>query len=164
VLAALATSAVMLIATRAVLGVAGATLAPSTLSLIRNMFLDARQRTAAIAVWGASFSAGAAIGPLVGGVLLSRFWWRSVFLVAATTLHSRVRSPTKLAIVEGGTRTWTSTMCPNTSSGQSRRPPRSSRSTGVKPVAHTEVHARVCEGSPRHTRGPEPAGAEWHEC
>ena len=72
----------MLIAARAVLGIAAATLAPSTLSLIRNMFLDERQRTFAVGVWIASFSAGGAIGPLIGGALLSYFWWGSVFLVA----------------------------------------------------------------------------------
>jgi DHA2 family multidrug resistance protein-like MFS transporter len=72
----------MLIAARAVLGVAGAALAPSTLSLIRNMFLDPHQRTVAIGVWAASFSAGAALGPLLGGVLLEYFWWGSVFLLA----------------------------------------------------------------------------------
>ena len=75
VLAAFSTSAEMLIATRALLGVAGATLAPSTLSLIRNMFPDPGQRTVAVAVWATSFSAGAAIGPLLGGVLLEWFWW-----------------------------------------------------------------------------------------
>ena len=67
VLAALSTSAEMLIATRALLGLAGATLAPSTLSLIRNMFHDPHQRQTAIAVWITSFSVGAAIGPLLGG-------------------------------------------------------------------------------------------------
>ena len=67
VLAAFSRSAEMLIATRALLGIAGATLAPSTLSLIRNMFLDPEQRTFAIGVWATSFSAGAAIGPLAGG-------------------------------------------------------------------------------------------------
>jgi MFS transporter, DHA2 family, multidrug resistance protein len=82
VLAASATSAETLIMARALLGVAGATLAPSTLSLIRNMFLDQRQRTTAIAVWGASLSAGGAVGPLLGGLLLEWFWWGSVFLVA----------------------------------------------------------------------------------
>src|SRR5258707_1490931 len=80
-LAAFSTSAEMLIAARAVLGIAGATLAPSTLSLIRNMFTDARQRTQAIAIWGASFAAGSALGPLVGGLLLEHFWWGAVFLV-----------------------------------------------------------------------------------
>jgi MFS transporter, DHA2 family, multidrug resistance protein len=80
-LTAFATSAEMLIAARALLGVASATLAPSTLSLIRNMFLDARQRTIAVGVWIASFSAGAAIGPLFGGLMLEHFWWGSVFLV-----------------------------------------------------------------------------------
>src|SRR5262249_30325073 len=64
VLAAFSTSAPMLIAARALLGVAGATIAPSTLSLIRNMFLDSRQRTVAIGVWITSYSVGAAIGPI----------------------------------------------------------------------------------------------------
>jgi MFS transporter, DHA2 family, multidrug resistance protein len=80
--AALSTSAEMLIAARALLGVAGATLAPSTLSLIRNMFHDPQQRTFAIGVWITSFSVGAAIGPLIGGLLLESFWWGSVFLPA----------------------------------------------------------------------------------
>jgi MFS transporter, DHA2 family, multidrug resistance protein len=86
VLAAFSTSASMLIATRALLGLAGATLAPSTLSLIRNMFLDPGQRSFAIGVWVSSYSAGAAIGPLVGGVLLDRFWWGSVFLIAVPVM------------------------------------------------------------------------------
>ena len=86
VLAALSTSAEMLIATRALLGIAGATLAPSTLSLIRNMFGDPRERTFAIGVWITSFSAGAAIGPLVGGLLLEQFWWGSVFLVSVPVM------------------------------------------------------------------------------
>jgi MFS transporter, DHA2 family, multidrug resistance protein len=86
VLAAFSTSAEMLIAARALLGVAGATLAPSTLSLVRNMFLDARQRTVAVGVWITSFSVGAAIGPLVGGALLHFFWWGSVFLAAVPVM------------------------------------------------------------------------------
>jgi MFS transporter, DHA2 family, multidrug resistance protein len=86
VLAAWSTSAEMLIAARALLGVAGATVAPSTLSLIRNMFLDPRQRTVAISVWITSFSVGGAIGPLLGGVLLEFFWWGSVFLLAVPVM------------------------------------------------------------------------------
>jgi DHA2 family multidrug resistance protein-like MFS transporter len=82
VLAAFATSAGMLITARAVLGIAGATLAPSTLSLIRNMFLDPRQRTVAIGVWITSYSVGSAIGPLLGGVILQHFRWGAVFLLA----------------------------------------------------------------------------------
>src|ERR687896_268913 len=82
VLAAFSTSAEMLIATRALLGIAGATVAPSTLSLIRNMFLDPQQRTVAISVWVTSYSVGGAIGPVIGGVLLEYFWWGSVFLIA----------------------------------------------------------------------------------
>jgi DHA2 family multidrug resistance protein-like MFS transporter len=80
-LAAFATSAGMLIATRALMGVAAATLAPSTLSLIRNMFHDPHERTVAISVWIMSYSAGAAIGPVIGGILLEHFWWGSVFLI-----------------------------------------------------------------------------------
>jgi DHA2 family multidrug resistance protein-like MFS transporter len=86
VLAAFSTSAGILIATRAVLGVAGATLAPSTLSLIRNMFLDPRQRTQAIGIWITSFSVGGAIGPLAGGVVLEFFWWGAVFLLAVPVM------------------------------------------------------------------------------
>src|SRR5438093_6000553 len=86
VLAAFSTSARMLIATRALLGLAGATLAPSTLSLIRNMFLDPSQRTFAIGVWVTSYSVGGVIGPLLGGVLLQYFWWGSVFLIAVPVM------------------------------------------------------------------------------
>src|SRR5690606_24039738 len=77
-LAALARRAETLIATRALLGIAGAPLAPSTLSLTRNMFHDPRQRTFAIGIWVSSYSVGAAIGPLVGGVLLEYFHWGCV--------------------------------------------------------------------------------------
>ncbi len=86
VLAAFSRSAEMLIATRALLGVAGATLAPSTLSLIRNMFLDPAQRTFAIGVWVTSYSVGGAIGPLLGGIVLEYFWWGSVFLLGVPVM------------------------------------------------------------------------------
>ena len=86
VLAASARSAEMLIAMRALLGVAGATLAPSTLSLIRNMFHDEHERQFAIGVWIAAFSVGGAIGPLVGGLLLQWFWWGAVFLAAVPVM------------------------------------------------------------------------------
>jgi MFS transporter, DHA2 family, multidrug resistance protein len=86
VVAAFSVSAEMLIATRALLGVAGATLAPSTLSLIRNMFLDPRQRTQAIGIWITSFSLGGAIGPLAGGLVLEFFWWGAVFLLAVPVM------------------------------------------------------------------------------
>ena len=86
VVAAFSTSAGMLIATRAVLGLAGATLAPSTLSLIRNMFLDPRQRTFAIGVWVTSYSIGGAIGPLLGGIVLQYFWWGAVFLLGVPVM------------------------------------------------------------------------------
>ena len=86
VLAAFSTSAAMLIAARAVLGIAGATLMPSTLSLIRNMFHDAGQRTSAIAVWTSSFTVGGMLGPLLGGFMLEQFWWGSVFLLAVPAM------------------------------------------------------------------------------
>lgn len=86
VLAAFSNTAEMLIATRALLGVTAATLAPSTLSLIRNMFLDSNERTMAIGIWGTSFSLGGGIGPLVGGVLLEHFWWGSVFLLSVPVM------------------------------------------------------------------------------
>ncbi|HZD38100.1 MAG TPA: MFS transporter [Actinomycetes bacterium] len=81
-LAAFSTSPEMLIVSRALLGIAGATLAPSTLSLIFHMFTDPRQRSVAIGIWIGSFSAGSAIGPVLGGVMLEHFWWGSVFLLA----------------------------------------------------------------------------------
>jgi MFS transporter, DHA2 family, multidrug resistance protein len=80
-LAAFASTAGLLIAARVLQGMAGATLMPSTLSIIRAMFGQARQRTTAIAVWGAMATAGAAAGPLVGGLLLEHFWWGSVFVI-----------------------------------------------------------------------------------
>lgn len=82
VLAAYSSSAEMLIVARSLLGIAGATLAPSTLSLISNMFADDKQRATAIAVWATSLSVGGALGPVVGGTLLEWFWWGSVFLIA----------------------------------------------------------------------------------
>jgi MFS transporter, DHA2 family, multidrug resistance protein len=86
VLAAYAPNPALLIAARALLGLAGATLSPSTLALIANMFRDPRQRAVAIGVWMACFMSGAAIGPIVGGVLLERFWWGSVFLLAVPVM------------------------------------------------------------------------------
>ncbi|MFF4989392.1 MFS transporter [Streptosporangium saharense] len=86
VLAAYSGSPGMLIVARAVLGVAGATLMPSTLALISNMFADARQRGLAISLWAACQFGGAALGPVVGGVLLERFWWGSVFLLGVPVM------------------------------------------------------------------------------
>jgi DHA2 family multidrug resistance protein-like MFS transporter len=76
----------MLIAARALLGVAAATLAPSTLSLIRNMFQDPDQRRIAVGVWISSFAVGGAAGPLIGGLALEWFWWGSVFLLAVPVM------------------------------------------------------------------------------
>jgi DHA2 family multidrug resistance protein-like MFS transporter len=86
VIAAFAPTANALIASRALLGVTGATIAPSTLSLIRNMFPHPEERTFAIGVWATSYSVGGAIGPLLGGILLEHFWWGSVFLLSVPVM------------------------------------------------------------------------------
>lgn len=86
VLAAFAPSAAWLIAARAGMGVFGAMLMPSTLSLLRSIFTDRDQRRLAIAVWASMFSAGAAAGPIVGGILLEHFAWGSVFLMSVPVL------------------------------------------------------------------------------
>lgn len=82
VLVAFAPSAELLIVARALLGIAGATLMPSTLSLISNMFPDVRQRAVAIGVWATMFALGMAAGPVVGGTLVDAFWWGAAFLLA----------------------------------------------------------------------------------
>lgn len=80
--AAFAPDAAHLIAARALLGIFGAMLMPSTLSLLRNVFIDDVERRLAIAVWASAFAGGAALGPIVGGWLLEHFWWGSIFLVS----------------------------------------------------------------------------------
>ncbi|MEV5715310.1 MFS transporter [Amycolatopsis mediterranei] len=86
VLAAFSTSAGMLIAARAALGIAGATLGPSTLSLIGTLFENARQRAEAIGIWAGCFTVGAIVGPMVGGFMLEHFWWGSVFLLGVPAM------------------------------------------------------------------------------
>jgi len=86
VVAAYSTSPEMLIATRAVMGIAGSTLMPSTLALISNMFTDGRQRGRAIAVWMSAFMGGVALGPVIGGALLDNFWWGSAFLLGVPVM------------------------------------------------------------------------------
>ncbi|HET9383071.1 MAG TPA: MFS transporter [Streptomyces sp.] len=81
VLNAYASTPELLILARALLGVAGATLMPATLALIRNIFHDPRERSLAVGIWGATASAGMAVGPIAGGFLLEHFWWGSVFLI-----------------------------------------------------------------------------------
>jgi len=86
VFAAYSTSPEMLIIVRALLGIAGATLMPSTLALIMSMFKDPKQVGKAIGIWASALTAGVALGPIVGGLLLSSFWWGSVFLIALPLL------------------------------------------------------------------------------
>ncbi|MBF6136673.1 MFS transporter [Nocardia otitidiscaviarum] len=81
--AAFAPSAEVLIAARALMGIGGATLLPSSLALISSLFTSARDRATAIGVWTAFFAGGSAVGPIIGGVLLHHFWWGSVFLINA---------------------------------------------------------------------------------
>jgi MFS transporter, DHA2 family, multidrug resistance protein len=81
VAASYAGSPEMLIVARAVQGIGGATLMPSTLALIRNLFQDQTQRRTAVAVWSTGMAAGAALGPVVSGALLEWFWWGSIFLI-----------------------------------------------------------------------------------
>ncbi|MEU1372838.1 MFS transporter [Streptomyces triculaminicus] len=81
VAAAYADSAGMLIAARAVLGIGGATLMPSTMALVRTLFRDNKQRSTAIGIWSGAMAGGIALGSVVGGVLLEHFWWGSVFLI-----------------------------------------------------------------------------------
>ena len=85
-LAAFSTTPEMLIAARALLGVAGATLSPSTMALIRNMFTDPKQMGTAFGIWFACFMGGMLLGPLIGGVLLEHFWWGSVFLLGVPVM------------------------------------------------------------------------------
>ncbi|MAU70806.1 MAG: MFS transporter [Pseudozobellia sp.] len=82
VMAAYSNSAEILIVARAILGIAGSALMPSTLALISNMFVDPRQRSLAIGIWVTMFALGMAAGPLVGGVLVEYFWWGAAFLIA----------------------------------------------------------------------------------
>lgn len=86
ILAAYSTSPAMLIVTRGLMGIAGATLMPSTLSLISNLFCDPRQRGMAIAVWMSCFMGGMAIGPVVGGAFIEWFWWGAVFLLGVPVM------------------------------------------------------------------------------
>ncbi|GHC41244.1 MFS transporter [Streptomyces cinnamoneus] len=79
--AALATTPEILIGARALLGVGGAMIMPATLSILRQVFPDRRERAVAIGVWSAVAAVGAAVGPLLGGFLLEHFWWGSVFLI-----------------------------------------------------------------------------------
>jgi len=84
--AAFATDASQLIGARILMGVFGAMIMPATLSLLRSLFQDRTQRRLAIAIWATGFSAGAAIGPILGGILLEHFGWGAIFLMAVPFL------------------------------------------------------------------------------
>lgn len=95
-LVAFSTSAQMMIFARALQGIAGATIAPSTLSLIVNMFPDETERNKAIGIWGTAFAVGGLIGPLIGGVLLEYFHWGSVFLINVPIMAALLISAPRL--------------------------------------------------------------------
>lgn len=109
--AAFAGNAVQLIAARALLGFFGAMLMPATLALLRTLFQDATQRRLAVAIWATGFAAGAALGPVLGGLLLQHFTWGSVFLVNVPVMvvllvvvrpllpESRMRRPGRLDLL-----------------------------------------------------------------
>ncbi|WP_329194035.1 MULTISPECIES: MFS transporter [unclassified Streptomyces] len=80
-IAALAETAQVLIAARALLGVGGAMIMPATLSILRQVFPDRRERALAIGIWTGVAAIGAASGPVLGGFLVQHFWWGSVFLI-----------------------------------------------------------------------------------
>ncbi|MBM7787038.1 MFS transporter [Tenggerimyces flavus] len=86
ILGAYSTSAEMLIVSRALLGVAAATLMPASLVLVRQLFTDPRERGLAFGIWTACFSGGTVLGPVVGGALLESFWWGSVFLLGVPVM------------------------------------------------------------------------------
>jgi DHA2 family multidrug resistance protein-like MFS transporter len=86
VLTAEANSPEMLIAARALLGISAATLAPSTLSLLRVMFTDEKESTNAVTIWTTSFMIGGIVGPIAGGLLLDHFWWGAPFLLAVPVM------------------------------------------------------------------------------
>ncbi|GIF69415.1 MFS transporter [Asanoa ishikariensis] len=85
-LTAFAPTIELLLLARAALGIAGATLMPSTIALIGGLFQDPKQRATAYGVWGGVYTLGAVAGPVLGGLLLESFWWGSVFLIAIPLL------------------------------------------------------------------------------
>lgn len=86
VLAAYSANPEMLIIARALLGISGATLMPSIMALIGGMFQDPKQHAMAMAIWMGFFMGGMALGPIVGGLLLTVFWWGSVFLIGVPVM------------------------------------------------------------------------------
>jgi DHA2 family multidrug resistance protein-like MFS transporter len=96
ILCAYAPSAELLIAARALLGIAGATLMPSTMALIATLFRNPKQMATAFGIWAGTFTLGAIMGPVIGGVMLAHFWWGSVFLLGVPIMLLLVVAGPKL--------------------------------------------------------------------
>ena len=101
-LAAFSPTALLLIVARGLLAVGAAAMMPATLALIRVTFENQRERNIAIGVWGSVSVVGAAIGPIVGGLLLEFFWWGSVFLVNVPVVLAAIVAT--LILAPGGDR------------------------------------------------------------
>jgi DHA2 family multidrug resistance protein-like MFS transporter len=86
VLAALASDPWVVVAARALLGVSGAAILPATLGLISATFREPGQRRSAIAAWVTALSLGIGLGPVIGGLMISRWWWGSLFLIAVPVM------------------------------------------------------------------------------
>lgn len=156
VLAAFSSTPEMLIVARAVLGISGATLMPSTLSIVRSIFLDPAQRTRAIAIWSAGATGGAAAGPLIGGALLEHFWWGSVFLINVPVVVVILIAGSFLLPSRAIPRGRRSTSSPRCS--RSRRSCRSSTRSSM-PSARDRTCRRVSRRRSERLRGCSSCGA-----
>ena len=105
--AALSESATALVICRGVMGFGAALIMPTSIAVLTNVFTDPRDRARALGVWSAAAGLGLALGPVLGGVLLSRFWWGSVFLVNVP-LVVVVLIVSWWAVPESRTRCWSS--------------------------------------------------------
>lgn len=82
-LGAYSTTTTELVLARAVMGIGSAFIYPATLSILTNVFVERKQRAAAIGIWGAVSGIGIVLGPVLGGILLQHYWWGSIFIVMA---------------------------------------------------------------------------------
>ncbi|MBK3596665.1 MFS transporter, partial [Streptomyces sp. MBT51] len=129
--AAYAHSAELLIAVRALLGLGGAALMPSTLALVRNLFHDEKQRAKAVTLWTAVLTTGISLGPVVSGLLLEHFWWGSVFLINVPAM-ALLLALVPFLVPESSTG-WPSTGRPSTGPAAPEHPAPEHPATGGRP-------------------------------